>query len=81
MGLVADDIIKPTVSLNRILNSSAQITRFQAEIAQQIFANFVRLVLNVSESSLTTLPLSANCDYDPELHKKSIPIIILFQCM
>lgn len=64
MGLVADDIIKPT-----------------AEIAQQIFANFVRLVLNVSESSLTTLPLSANCDYDPELHKKSIPIIILFQCM
>ncbi|CAO4369075.1 unnamed protein product [Caenorhabditis nigoni] len=52
-----------------------------AEVAQSIFSNFIRYILNVSEQSLLTLPLSADSGHDPELHKKTIPLVIIYQCM
>lgn len=52
-----------------------------AEIAQQIFSQFARIVLDVSEHSLTTLPLSADVEHDHELHRKSVPLIIVYQSM
>uniref|UniRef100_A0A8R1DEU4 Kinetochore protein Nuf2 N-terminal domain-containing protein n=1 Tax=Caenorhabditis japonica TaxID=281687 RepID=A0A8R1DEU4_CAEJA len=52
-----------------------------AEVAQQVFYNFVRYVLSVPESSLTTLPLTADVDVDNEMNRKSIPLVIVYQCM
>uniref|UniRef100_A0A8R1DZX0 Kinetochore protein Nuf2 N-terminal domain-containing protein n=1 Tax=Caenorhabditis japonica TaxID=281687 RepID=A0A8R1DZX0_CAEJA len=51
-----------------------------AEVAQQVFYNFVRYVLSVPESSLTTLPLTADVDVDNEMNRKSIPLVIVYQC-
>ncbi|CAL2036198.1 unnamed protein product [Caenorhabditis brenneri] len=57
------------------------ITNPTAETSQQIFTQFARIILNVPEHSLTTLPMSAGADHDNDLHRKSIPLIIVYQSM
>ncbi|CAI2348141.1 unnamed protein product [Caenorhabditis sp. 36 PRJEB53466] len=52
-----------------------------AEVARDVYYNFVVQILNVPEHSLGTLPVSVDCDHDIEMHRKSIPLIILYQCM
>ncbi|EFO86894.1 CRE-HIM-10 protein [Caenorhabditis remanei] len=82
--LVMFDPRKISTTLNQKLQVGVtpdNILNPTAEIVQQIYLNFVRVVINISENSLHTLPLNADSDFDQELHKKSIPLAIVYQSM
>uniref|UniRef100_A0A1I7T0H5 Nuf2 domain-containing protein n=1 Tax=Caenorhabditis tropicalis TaxID=1561998 RepID=A0A1I7T0H5_9PELO len=57
------------------------ITNPTPEVAQNVLSQFARIILNVPEHSLSTLPLSSNCDFDHELQRKGIPVILVYLSM
>lgn len=83
-NLLNHDLKTIVSKLNQTLHvglSADNIQNPTSEIALSVFMNFVRLFMNVADHSLTTLPLSATSEFDPELHKRSVQQTIIYQSM